>query len=69
MTIQQLIDKCNSIGIPLDWELKLSLPNEYFDLKGISVIGQNEVQLIFEDQQRITSLNENPDEYEITIPY
>lgn len=69
MTLQQLINKFDEVGISHDWELKLSLPDEYFNLKGISVIGQNEVELIFEDQQRITSLSKDTDEYEITVPY
>ena len=65
MTIEQFMQKVLELRIPLNWEIKLSLPNEYFDLKGIHVIDQNEIGLVFEDHQRITSLNEDPEEYEI----
>jgi hypothetical protein len=65
MTIQQLVDKCIEKGIPLDWELMLETPNEWFTLKGVSVIDQHEVGLVFEDHQRIISLNKDPEQWSI----
>lgn len=65
MTLEQLIQRWDELGIPHNWDIKVQLPNEYFDLKGIHVIDQNEIGLVFTDHQRLTSLNEDPEEYEI----
>lgn len=69
MTIQQLVDKANEVGIPLDWELNADFGVEYFAVKGITVNGQGEVGLVFEDHQRIAVLSKDPEEYSIPIPY
>lgn len=65
MTLGDLIRQFDEAGIPHNWELKLELPTNNFDLKCISVIDQNEVGLVFEDHQRLTSLNEDPENYEV----
>lgn len=69
MTLTELIAAYDKAGIPHDWELLVDLQVEYFHLKGISVIGQHEVGLVFEDHQRIKALNEDPEEYEVPVAY
>lgn len=67
MTVEQLVAKCNELGIPLNWEIKLDIPNEYVHSKGIHVMGQGEIGIVFEDHQRLKFLEEDPEEYEIPV--
>lgn len=65
MTLADLIARFDKHNIPHTWELHLEVKGEYFDVCGISVIDQGEIGLVFNDHQRLLSIDEDPEEYEV----